>query len=265
MATETQVVDIGVIYVGKEICVEVRFDTNTDLSNAYVTLDVPNGVTYSRTVLPRGSYNPVTNVWDIGTVLGSENALVGLVCFEVSDAAYNTFTFQIIGGAVGACESCLEGNTKCVSYVGINCDDLENCVVLTNVGPNIVRLTDGGATIDIAYWGETAPSSFVESPVGTFTLTVPAGVQLATGVFIGSDSNVNGTDQITFNFVDTDGRTIDFVPGLVDLSTNTQLDLQLNGHNPTHDDSVAGTMTSIWQNVGYDDFKILFSFLNMYV
>lgn len=131
----------------------------------------------------------------------------------------------------------------------------------------LVATSATGATLDLEYLGEIAPvnADFVQTTVpGTFTLTVPAGVRLRTGCFIGNSNHVTAGSQITFKFVDTDGRSIHFIPTLLflDGSTWKQVDLQANGHNPSQDDQVAGTITSTWLNMGYDDFMILFQFVN---
>lgn len=123
----TQSKNIGLIYVGKEICVDVYFDVDQDVNNAYVEIDVPPGVEYSRETLPRGSYNTSSNVWNIGSVTASEDILAGSICFVVTDESYNNFPFKVTAGVSGSCEGCDTGNVKCINYTGISCSDLENC------------------------------------------------------------------------------------------------------------------------------------------
>lgn len=359
----TTLIDIGLIYVGKQISVEVYFDTSQDLTNAYVSVDVPPGVSYASATLPRGTYNSVSDTWNIGTVYESEDPLIGILYFTVTNDAYSRFPFTFTGGALGACESCLSNNTKCVTYIGIGCDEFSGCPDLVrniydvdgvqvdetrtwdgdgngldaigwdtfnvtgdtssvylglddsngvaelngssevsldsaagvyklvtqpnagtssdvlvyntstnevelnsdlaaSLGINFVQLTAGGATIDIQYFGLTAPSSFIELPTGTFTLTVPSGVVLDNATFIGDSDNTDGSDQWSINIIDTDGRYVRFIPALIDLSTFAQKDLELNGHNPIQDPSTPGIISSTWQNVTYDDFMILLKFIN---
>ena len=128
--------------------------------------------------------------------------------------------------------------------------------------PSYTQITDG-VVADIEYIGTTAPTSFVESPVGTYTLTVPTGTVLRSAVFVGGSTTVNGSNQFTLVFIDTDGRFIHFAPSAIRLDTKQHIGLAITGANPTQDDSVAGTITSIWQAMNYADFKVMLAFCNM--
>ena len=127
MATATEIINIGLIYSGKELSVEIRFSVDQDVNDAFVELTVPEGLTYSKDSLPKGSYNAITNVWNIGSVQASDPTLIGLVYFSVTDATKSEFDFTITGGVESACEGCLTGNTRCVTYQGIPCGDLDQC------------------------------------------------------------------------------------------------------------------------------------------
>lgn len=127
-----------------------------------------------------------------------------------------------------------------------------------------------GATLDLEYWGDTAPvnADLVQTTVpGTFTFTVPADTRLRTGCFIGNSNHVTTGGQFTFKIVDTDGRTIFFIPKVffLDGAVWKEVDAQYSGHNPGQDPSTAGTVTANWLNMGYDDFMILFQFVNRYL
>lgn len=131
--------------------------------------------------------------------------------------------------------------------------------------PSFTQLTAGDATIDIQYTGSTAPTTFTESPVGTYSLTIPTGTVLQSAIFVGGSTTV-AKSQLTLKFIDTDGRAIHWAASMIRLDTYQEVGLALSGINPTQDSaSVAGTTTSIWQNMNYTDFQIHLVFANGYV
>lgn len=124
--------------------------------------------------------------------------------------------------------------------------------------PNISNLS-ANATISIQWWGVSAPQ-FVETVVGTYTLTVPTGTRVRSLQFTGGTGTLDSS-QLILQFVDTDGKSLHFSdPYLLNLTTNERVDLGLLGINPTQDASLAGTVVSTWVNMNLASFRISLNF-----
>jgi hypothetical protein len=124
----SDIIHIGIITEGKEICVNVEFSVDQDVNDAFIKLTVPSGVEHSKSILPRGTYDPITNIWNIGFVSGSESTLSGQVCFEVTNPVKTEFEFIIEGDVESACEGFVKGGTKTVTYQGTTCTEVNSCV-----------------------------------------------------------------------------------------------------------------------------------------
>ena len=148
MASEK--IHIGLVYPGKEIEVDVSFDIDQDVNDAFVKFTVPAGVTYSSDALPRGVYNEITNTWIIGQVSANEAELNGTVAFSITDGSISEFEFTLEGGVESACQGCLNGNSRTIKYTGITCEELTECITTPEPTPTVVIgqiVLFGGASI----------------------------------------------------------------------------------------------------------------------
>ena len=125
--------------------------------------------------------------------------------------------------------------------------------------PTRATLTDG-ATVEVAYWGSTAPT-LVEDLVGTYTITAPADTELVSVVFKGSNSTLS-SNTLILNIVDTDGKDMHFTAELIDVSTWGRQDFAALGINPSQDASTSGTITSTLSNMNYPSgFRLILNFM----
>lgn len=138
MASNSKTYDLGVIFTGQTICVPVEHIKNTSgvvATDVIVKLDkVPDGLEYASSQLARGTFDPISRIWTIGTMSPGES-LSGLLCFTVLDDSQEPFSFNFIVGLSDYCETCETPNSYCVIVKGISCIELYQC--------GMIRVEDG--------------------------------------------------------------------------------------------------------------------------
>lgn len=116
------IIDAGLLYADKTICVPVNNVTNNSAlyaDDVIVQLsEVPDGVTYLNSNLPRGTYDDISNIWNIGQMKPYE-VLNGQICFSVADPSIESFSFTFTVGLSEYCDGCTEPTPYCVIVKGI--------------------------------------------------------------------------------------------------------------------------------------------------
>lgn len=122
--------DIGTIYRGKEICVQIagiKNNSENPVEDVYVDITVPPGLTFQSANLNTvGSFDLATNRWNLGTLLGYQEVL-GEFCYIVDDECLETFEFVFEIDSLQKCTGCLGQKQHCEILNGYSCCYLTKC------------------------------------------------------------------------------------------------------------------------------------------
>jgi hypothetical protein len=118
----TKIVTETLICIGDTICTLLESVANNSLTAApgvSITVIPPPGVTYASQNLAQGSFNALTNVWTIGTLVKGQN-VAGNICWTVDDDCLAPFKFNFI----------LQADSN---HVCINAEEKEHCIVIGGI------------------------------------------------------------------------------------------------------------------------------------
>lgn len=121
--------NIGIYGVGTEFCVHVDnigTDGEENVHDVEISVEVPDGVQFSKSNLQQGSYDPVTSKWNVGTIIKG-TSIVGTLCFEVTDDTKGPFTFTFNISTNTQCQGCTPDSQFCVIAEGIACTEVAKC------------------------------------------------------------------------------------------------------------------------------------------
>lgn len=127
------------IKCGDTICIDVvgiRNKNKKVANNVTVEVKTPKGLEFIADSLPKGVYVEATGIWTVGTLLPGEELTPGQFCYRVSEEVlpegdtgdcYVPFVWNIKIDA--GCEECNpEDNDYCITYKGLTCCEVVNCV-----------------------------------------------------------------------------------------------------------------------------------------
>lgn len=129
MAISTKLKNINTVYLGKQVCVQIEEVKNTGTipaQDTYVEVTLPDGVSFDVANLPIGTYDVVTNRWNLGTILPSQQ-YTGELCFLITDECLSSFKFEFKVGSSSTCDSCAVLGIQCIILQGQSCCEIDNC------------------------------------------------------------------------------------------------------------------------------------------
>lgn len=195
-------IELPLICQGMEISIPLENIRNKSdqytANDVIVDVSVPPGVVYSRHNLPRGTYDPVTNVWDVGSLAPLES-LTGEVLFYVTNDCLGKYKFKYTVGTTNNCaDPDTSDNAVCVLVSGLSC-----CQINTKCNENLaldnifVVPKEIGYPIDVSVNDGNCPAAtartyqWVELPkFGILTGTPDSGTYTPSPGFCGVDRAV---------------------------------------------------------------------------
>lgn len=135
MAAKFREIEKPLIWQGQELSVpleNIKNNSDYTTNNVIVSVGVPPGVIYTRSNLPRGTYDSNSNIWDIGA-MASQEILFGELIFTVIDDCKAPFKFTYTVGTTGACaDPNTSDNSACVLISGLSC-----CAISQHCGSSL--------------------------------------------------------------------------------------------------------------------------------
>lgn len=237
MATNTKTAQIGRYQNGTVFTVNVDFVKNNGPDTATgveVAVDIPTGLEYSTSGLGQGSYNTMTDIWSVGSLIPGQS-VAATFSFLVTDDCEGPYTITFTISTQAGCDSCLNNNELCIVTNGVSCCDDCNPNIKTITSDYTVLSTDNtiladGSSNEIMITLPSPASTYSEGRGQKFVFrcldsTNQVRVQTPSGVIVGpftpgssiAVQGVNATgDYITLQ---SDGTNYYIVSGV--LSTPT--------------------------------------------
>lgn len=129
--------DIGVFYTGKVFClpgISVQNPTRVTTTDVLVELkEIPDGLIYNSSSPPRGVWDEVDLLWNVGSLAPLEK-LTLMLCFEITDPTKSSFNFYFRTNYTDFCEVCTPFTDACISVTGITKTELINSGFVFPVG-----------------------------------------------------------------------------------------------------------------------------------
>lgn len=231
----TKTVNYPVIGGGSVIPVSIdvvsTFSIETAI-NAKIKVTIPVGLSYSSSVVSKGTYNTSTQEWRIATINPGEE-ITGTFSFLVTDAAQEPFTVTFSYLNPPLSDGDTDDNVLNVVISGVSCHD-------------IVTLCLDGSTTDTMAWTDPADGTVTHTAFDSVAFSFPAGSEFVQSNTLAGVVPGNVT-RVVYN-------TSNEIIG-AKLIDGTEIVIPSGVSNPTLTNNGNGTLTWNDQNGGVITFS----------